>query len=473
MSSIIHDLGYSNNKQSGNKNSGNKNSGKTKWKFNDENLIRLVLTLASDKAFEKIRKGEALVANGANESDTRAAEKLIRDGKAELDALQNPANPKPHKYPAKTQGGDEKDNDVLKSQVCVTQKLDGSNCSITVQLIDGVWTIVEIYGKTVHLWKRGAVGPPLGSLPLYGQQININLIVPVMEQFATRLAVTLGVTKVSVYGEAMRDALNNASWHPFGHEIDGKFWRLTPDIHDIYTQCCAQIGQQPSKICPPNVMFVGTLETTIKFFTPTMIAVSIVGTMETAINGAIDDNFEGCVVVAMNGSNLGWKLKAKKHDEQKGYIPQKLADSSDLCDLYKCLQAVRGIPSEENKADRKSVATISQMRATVASAKQQSDKKDKMDAKKLNQEFTKQLDTAAARVMGIQVNLVTMSDAVREETSLSSKIAEMVCIEFKRNYEEADVIPWSDEMILMRAKSVIIGMLKKIPYDPLIHQVAN
>jgi hypothetical protein len=234
-------------------------------------------------------------------------------------------------------------SNFMKTNVIVTDKIDGSNLAIWVRwskigdLNDvNSWEIVALQGRNQIIWptkNHKGVELQIEELPLYGNAINLNKLPYIMKEFAVYVANSLNIFEISVFGEVFRaNKLGNdgktietisrfASWHPFGIKLPDKGWecsRLNKHLYDIFVKTSLHmnmpfvnnhdsminilIDAKKHYIFPPSLYFTGKLCDAIKTLYP-------------ILKESNDPLFEGFFII-FEEINEGAKWKSKYHDEQ-------------------------------------------------------------------------------------------------------------------------------------------------------------
>jgi hypothetical protein len=226
-----------------------------------------------------------------------------------------------------------------------TLKIDGSNLGIRVaQDENGEFCLVAIIGRSTFIYLHDSADDAttritkLTSLS-YGNAKALGNLPFVMFEFAVGLAKKLGLTDITVYGEAYRFSKKGnaaASWHPFAYNPvygqDNSMRRLTRQTYADFEQVALNLKSvhatpvdrsvyaspnalfafldsitKPA-ICPPPVLFYGSLVDGIKFLGKVF---------EQFVNiSKIVSPFEGGFFISDDGM-IGFKWKVGPYEEQK------------------------------------------------------------------------------------------------------------------------------------------------------------
>ena len=235
---------------------------------------------------------------------------------------------------------------LFAEEVCITEKMDGSNLTIHVEKIDDEWVVKQLIGRNCPIWNQ-KMKNTYENLS-YGSVGNMGKLAFAMKDFAIKLAEKLNTKIILISGEVFRANGKFATWHPFGYtteirkkdvviksdevvetiEIEekekleetsepcdekevGKINFLTSKTHKLFVECSENVTQDQLKeklekatsnlIFPPPLLFVGKLSQGINELYVLMQKLS--------------KEFEGSFIIFENIS-WGFKWKTGFHDEQ-------------------------------------------------------------------------------------------------------------------------------------------------------------
>ena len=99
-----------------------------------------------------------------------------------------------------------------------TVKIDGSNLYFHVKEINKIWCLMYINSRNTVLFSGPLDIKDIGiiSIPAFGNNYNVNNIITNVVNFCIKLATTLGVSEIGVYGEIFKHSIIE-SFFPFGY----------------------------------------------------------------------------------------------------------------------------------------------------------------------------------------------------------------------------------------------------------------
>lgn len=246
-------------------------------------------------------------------------------------------------------------DNVFNSNVCITQKIDGSNLSIHICKENNDFVSKHLIGRNHIIWKQESKEEVIS----YAGYKNINKIINNMKDFSVKLCNVLKTDDIIVCGELYN--VKNLSWHPFNYALydttqkEYKLQLLTKEIYDIFNQITPTYDNiqhilqttKENMVFPPPLLYFGKLNKGID-------------TLFNLMNSN-DKTFEGCFIVF--DDNTGCKWKTRLYDEQPK-IP-KLADLFifDNKDSYNKLMII--FEKEENKVVKKEQNKQKQVESTI------------------------------------------------------------------------------------------------------------
>jgi hypothetical protein len=250
-------------------------------------------------------------------------------------------------------------DEIFNSNVCISQKLDGSNLTIHIRKSPGKkWDFVELIGRNSVLWQ---ISPKtLGTYEddvtltnlIYGNAKHLYNLPLHMFDYAVGIAKLLNtnINELYITGEALRVSSKQVSWHPFGYEIINDNTNIIGRKKNYLTSTTHKLFSSPSKskdeaynISPPPILFVGTL-----------------GCGITELYDIMKQNlptFEGCFIVGETDNKIGFKWKTRNFEEQKKIkSSHEIAFSNEISiHLYNKLENIFNINIKNSINDQKDI----------------------------------------------------------------------------------------------------------------------
>lgn len=286
---------------------------------------------------------------------------------------------------------------LFTEEVCITEKMDGSNLSIHVEKIGEEWVVKQLIGRNCPIWNQ-KMKNTYENLS-YGSVGNMGKLVFAMKDFAVKLAEKVNTKIILISGEVFRANGKFATWHPFGYTTEiikkdtvkepketketndtvkteekvgteGKEGKeeteetdeqsdekeaikinfLTSKIHKLFVECSENVTQDQLKeklakatsnlIFPPPLLFVGKLSQGINELYVLMQKLS--------------KEFEGSFIIFENIS-WGFKWKTGFHDEQMQVTQAEniIFKSEEALQAYtKLIEIFNNKPKKELKAEK-------------------------------------------------------------------------------------------------------------------------
>lgn len=341
------------------------------------------------------------------------------------------------------------DENKFYEQVCITLKVDGSNLTIHIKKIDGIWYVMELIGRNSVIWTNESA-TPITSLS-YGSPGKLENLPLEMQNYAIRLGEYLKVEEIYISGEVyrMKDQ-RYASWHPFGYKIGSDdIIFMTSKTHQLFVEMqnfeivttsdqmnTILVNSTCHLIFPPPILYIGKLGDGILSLYTTMMK--------------HDRNFEGCFIIWENGS-WGFKWKTGLFEEQ-----HKIPDLSEfsftreesLVYYTKLIEVFNHRPHYE---------------ARERVLRSQDAKSKKNDEKELKELCKKELSNACEREM---TKMESFNHIPRSERkTIVQNLIGLVVKEVKQVYEESKMtISWSDDELKSMAESIILQIVMKVPF---------
>jgi len=157
---------------------------------------------------------------------------------------------------------------IFNSEVCITQKLDGSNLGIHIKKYEDSWSIINIIGRNSIIWYAGC-NKSYNEISYGSVGILANLPEKMLE-YGIKICNELNVCELVIYGEVLK--LQNqkyTSWHPFGYAhvnepinftTELKVNYLTSETHKLFNKHSAiKTSDSEHNIFPPKIMYKGKL----------------------------------------------------------------------------------------------------------------------------------------------------------------------------------------------------------------------
>jgi hypothetical protein len=352
---------------------------------------------------------------------------------------------------------------------CFTLKMDGSNLGLQIELINSVWKIHLIIGRTTYLFDGYASIDELPKFAKYGNGGDINGLIRPMFVFAVRLAEQIGCTKLTVTGEVFRHGKQKfPSWHPFGYLIGDdpttKHQMLDLPTWEFFKSLALSMDSSTRAISPMTEEFgtdyqamLAFLETSDQFniFPPLLMfhgqICDGIRAFEKMLMENEDPHFEGFFIVYTDTSgNLdGLKLKGRVHEEQK-----RLPDIGDLSTFPPEMIEVYDILSRVFNARCPKEGRIGSHRSNEAADGKVS--KEALDAKLITE-----LTDATRNILSKMQFDPTTKPADRKK--IIESMVPIVCAEMTSHYTDDSIeLPWSKEAIMRKALNIITPIVMRI-----------
>lgn len=262
---------------------------------------------------------------------------------------------------------------LFTEEVCITEKMDGSNLTIHVEKIDDEWVVKQLIGRNCPIWNQ-KMKNTYENLS-YGSVGNMGKLVYAMKDFAVKLAEKVNTKIILITGEVFRANGKFATWHPFGYttEIKKKVEKDEPDepdeqdkscdeketvkinfltskTHKLFVDCSENVTQDQLKeklakatsnlIFPPPLLFVGKLSQGINELYFLMQKLS--------------KEFEGSFIILENVS-WGFKWKTGFYDEQMQVtqVENIIFKTEEALQAYtKLIEIFNNKPKKEQKPEK-------------------------------------------------------------------------------------------------------------------------
>lgn len=211
---------------------------------------------------------------------------------------------------------------IFEQDVCITEKLDGSNLTIHLEKVEKEWIIVQLMGRNCPIWNQQMKNSYINLS--YGSVGNMGCLVNHMKDFAIKIAEKINTNVIFISGEVLKANGKIATWHPFGYTVEigenkelcdkrneNNINYLTYDTHKLFIECSEDVNPEELKekllsttshlVFPPPILFVGKLSQGINYLYESMLKLT--------------KDFEGSFII-FEKIPWGFKWKTGLHDEQ-------------------------------------------------------------------------------------------------------------------------------------------------------------
>jgi hypothetical protein len=368
---------------------------------------------------------------------------------------------------------------LFNEQVCITEKIDGSNLSIHLEKENGLWVVEQLIGRNVPIWNK--TNQNTYENLSYGSAGNMGKLPSTMKDFAIRVAEKINTDQILITGEVFRANSNFVSWHPFGYTTEitkkkelnkttsdlttgenqlvedtqsekktkpdensthiRKIFFLTLDTYKLFAECSQTvtqdqfqnilIGAKDYLIFPPPLLYTGKLSDGIQELYVLM--------------HRLTKDFEGSFIVFEKLSD-GCKWKTGFHDEQMRIVQaenipfttgEAVQSYTKLIDIYK------------NKPHKKSTG----------------EKKTINEKPSDGQQFSSDVITAYRRELSKTEPICHTPIDKRED--LIKNFTQLVIKEITTKYQESNLpIPYSADLLEKKTGQILSSLIKKEPYKP-------
>lgn len=353
---------------------------------------------------------------------------------------------------------------IFDQDVCITEKMNGSNLTIHIEKVGDEWIIRQLMGRTCPIWNEKMKNSYINLS--YGSVGNMGDLALAMKNFAIKLADKLNVNLILVTGEVFRANHKFATWHPFGYATElfpkkkqqdelesglesrlesepshDKITFLTSKTHKLFSECSECVTQA-------NLMERLTRAKSHLIFPPPLL---YVGKLSDGINNLYDQmkilskDFEGTFIIFEN-IKWGFKWKTGLHDEQLKTeqvenIPFKNAESinayNKLIEIFKNKPFVHPKPEKVRKTND-----------------------EKSNGGKI---LSNDIISAFKRELTKNTPISNVPKDKRDE--LIKMFTKLVIDEVITKYKESDVeLPYSTDLLEKQATVIVSSLVKKEPY---------
>lgn len=368
-----------------------------------------------------------------------------------------------HRYLANCQNPDL----LLSKNVCITEKIDGSNLTIHIEKEEEQWKLKKLIGRNSIIWNE-TMEKSYETIS-YGSVGKIDKLPLKMKDFAVKLAKKLNYKNILISGEVFRHNPQFVSWHPFGYtnedktneesnedksnedktnedktneesnelKINSNLHYLTYDTYKLFVECSEKINHEELKdklskatdnlVFPPPLLFVGKLSQGINDLYTLMLKLS--------------KDFEGSFIILEN-TNKGFKWKTGYHDEQIQISPVNKINfiNKESIDAYKKLVEI---------FNNKPIKKIQTVKSTKIDEKN-------IEMKKISSDIIKAYKRELTKTEAISKIPKDKRD------QLVKSISNLVIDEIKTTYKESNLsLPYSENLLEKQSLLIISSLISK------------
>lgn len=352
-----------------------------------------------------------------------------------------------HRYIANSQEPDS----IFEHDVCITEKLDGSNLTIHLEKVDNEWIIKQLIGRNCPIWNQKMKNSYINLS--YGSVGNMGNLANYMKDFAIKVAEKINTDIIFISGEVFRANGKFASWHPFGYTIEiveneepceeknsSSINYLTSKTHKLFVECSENVKPDELKeklkntkdclVFPPPILFVGKLSNGINKLYNSMLELT--------------KDFEGCFII-FEKIPWGFKWKTGFHDEQSQVFSVDKIEfkSQESIDVYtKLIQVFNNKP-----------------------VKFKIDKPKKEVDEPLSESKILSIDIITAYKRELSKNESFSHIPNNERDTIILSLCKLVIDEIITKYSESNLsLPYSMELLEKQAKLIVSSLVKKEKY---------